>query len=169
MAHPFGNAGRIRLSSIGAPTEPLILGMFIALTALSADAHSSVSLFGLLAISESPSKGPGGQSKTALDHEKWTLSYARLNNKEGLGGATSAAFRLERPSTGAPEHFGGGPAFSRTASVGRSRNSLGTPTLSHHSKPLLAPLLFKAFGDSPSTRHQITSDTTTKDTTMSDA
>lgn len=158
--------------------KPLVLGSAFALTALAAQAQSTVSIYGLMDLSVGSSKAPGAaKSTTALDSGKMTTSYIGFGGKEDLGGGLAAVFKLEsflRADTGAQGRFDGDPTFARSANVGLTSASFGTLTLGRNTTPLfVSTLLFNAFGDSfgysPSIRHYFTSGTTTGDTGWSDS
>ena len=143
----------------------------LAVTALGAQAQSSVTLFGLVDMSIGSNKAPGGLRQTGVDSGKMTTSYFGLRGSEDLGGGLSAVFRLEgflQADTGASGRFSGDTLFSRTASVGLSSKTLGTLTLGRNTTPLfISTVSFNPFGDSygysPSTRHYFTSGTVTGD------
>ncbi len=147
------------------------LAALLAVTAVGAQAQSSVTLFGLVDMSIGSNKVPGGTSQTGVDSGKMTTSYFGMRGAEDLGGGLSAVFRLEgflQGDTGAYGRFPGDTLFSRTASVGLSSKSLGTVTLGRNTTPLfLSTVSFNPFGDSygyaPSTRHYFTSGTVTGD------
>ncbi|MEX1167781.1 MAG: porin [Hydrogenophaga sp.] len=160
-----------------AHTHLLAIAAAISLTAVGAQAQSSVSLYGLVDLSAGSSKAPGGESSAALDSGKMTTSYWGIGGKEDLGGGLSAVFRLEsflRADTGSQGRFDADTTFSRTASVGLSSTNLGTLSLGRNTTALfVSTLLFNAFGDSfgysPSIRHYFTSGTVTGDTAWSDS
>ncbi|EWS65322.1 Outer membrane protein (porin) [Hydrogenophaga sp. T4] len=82
----------------------LALGSAVFLTALGAQAQSSVSVYGLLDLSMGSTKAPGGSSVKTVDSGKMTTSYFGFGGKEDLGGGLSAVFKLEsfmRAHTGA--------------------------------------------------------------------
>ena len=143
----------------------------LAVTALGAQAQSSVTLFGLVDMSIGSNKAPGGTSQTGIDSGKMSTSYFGMRGSEDLGGGLSAVFRLEgflQADTGASGRFPGDTLFSRTASVGLSSKSFGTVTLGRNTTPLfISTVSFNPFGDSygyaPSTRHYFTSGTVTGD------
>ena len=143
----------------------------LALTALGAQAQSSVTMFGLIDLSIGSNKAPGGTSQTGVDSGKMTTSYFGMRGSEDLGGGLSAVFRLEGfllADTGASGRFPGDTLFSRTASVGLSSKTYGTLTLGRNTTPLfISTVSFNPFGDSygysPSTRHYFTSGTATGD------
>ena len=143
----------------------------LAVTALGAQAQSSVTLFGLVDMSIGSNKAPGGLRQTGVDSGKMTTSYFGLRGSEDLGGGLSAVFRLEgflQADTGASGRFAGDTLFSRTASVGLSSKSFGTLMLGRNTTPLfISTVSFNPFGDSygysPSTRHYFTSGTVTGD------
>lgn len=137
-----------------------VAAMF-AVTALGAQAQSSVNLYGLIDLSIGSTKPVGGFSQTGIDNGKLTTSYFGLRGSEDLGGGLSAVFKLEsyvRADTGASGRFNGDTLFARTASVGLSSTTFGTFTLGRNTTPLfVSTLSFNAFGDSfgysPSIRH----------------
>ena len=137
-----------------------VAAMF-AVTALSAQAQSSVNLYGLIDLSLGSTKPIGGFSQIGIDNGKLTTSYFGLRGSEDLGGGLSAVFKLEsyvRADTGASGRFNGDTLFARTASVGLSSTTFGTFTLGRNTTPLfVSTLSFNAFGDSfgysPSIRH----------------
>ena len=143
----------------------------LAVTALGAQAQSSVTLFGLVDMSIGSNKAPGGLRQTGVDSGKMTTSYFGMRGAEDLGGGLSAVFRLEgflQADTGASGRFSGDTLFSRTASVGLSSKTLGTLTLGRNTTPLfISTVSFNPLGDSygytPSTRHYFTSGTVTGD------
>ena len=92
----------------------LALGSAVFLTALGAQAQSSVSVYGLLDLSMGSTKAPGGSSVKTVDSGKMTTSYFGFGGKEDLGGGLSAVFKLEsfmRAHTGAQGRFDGDTAF----------------------------------------------------------
>lgn len=157
--------------------RPLATGTLLATLALSAQAQSSVNVYGLLDLSVGSTKAPGGTSSTAVDSGKMTTSYYGFGGREDLGGGLAASFRIEgflRATTGAAGRFNTDPQFSRTASLSLSSASLGSLSLGRNTTALfISTLAYNAFGDSfgysPSIRHYFTSGTTTGDTGWSDA
>ena len=155
----------------------LALGSAVFLTALGAQAQSSVSVYGLLDLSMGSTKAPGGSSVKTVDSGKMTTSYFGFGGKEDLGGGLSAVFKLEsfmRATTGAQGRFDGDTAFARSANVGLSHKDYGTMTFGRNTTALfVSTLMYNAFGDSfgysPSIRHYFTSGTTTGDTGWSDS
>lgn len=153
------------------------IAALLAAGALSAQAQSSVSIYGLVDMSVGRTQAPGGKATNGADSGKMTTSYWGMGGKEDLGGGVSAVFKFEsfvRVTTGASGRFDSDPMFSRSASVGLSSNSLGTVTFGRNTTALfVSTLLFNALGDSfgysPSIRHYFTSGTTTGDTGWSDS
>ncbi|MDO9202469.1 MAG: porin, partial [Hydrogenophaga sp.] len=142
-------------------TRHLTLVSALCLTALSAQAQSTVTAYGLLDLSVGSTKAPGGTSTTAVDSGKMTTSFIGFGGSEDLGGGLSAVFKMEgflRVDTGDQGRFTGDTTWARTASVGLSHKQYGTLTAGRNTTALfVSTLLFNAFGDSfgysPSIRH----------------
>ncbi|MDZ4239742.1 MAG: porin, partial [Hydrogenophaga sp.] len=102
-------------------TRHLTLVSALCLTALSAQAQSTVTAYGLLDLSVGSTKAPGGTSTTAVDSGKMTTSFIGFGGSEDLGGGLSAVFKMEgflRVDTGDQGRFTGDTTWARTASVG---------------------------------------------------
>lgn len=158
---------------------PIAVAAFATLLIVSAgtaNAQSSVQIYGLLDMSVGQSKAPGGVAIKNADSGKMTTSYLGFKGTEDLGGGLSAFFALEhflRADTGAAARFDGDAFWARNAYVGLG-GGFGTVALGRNTTSLFVQTLrFNAFGDSfgysPSVRHYFTSGTTTGDTGWSDS
>ena len=133
----------------------------LGLTALGAQAQSTVQVYGLVDMSMGSTKNPGGQSISGVDSGKMTTSFFGFSGTEDLGGGLSAQFRIEsfmRADTGEAGRFGGDAYFARTSSVSLAHKDYGTLSLGRNTTQLfVSTLMFNAFGDSfgysPSIRH----------------
>lgn len=149
----------------------------LAVTALGAQAQSSVTVYGLVDLSIGSTKPVGGIAQTGVDNGKLTTSYYGFRGTEDLGGGLSAVFKLEsffRADTGASGRFNGDAQFSRNAVVGLSSKNWGSLMLGRNTTPLfISTLSFNAFGDSfgysPSIRHYFTSGTVSGDSAWSNS
>ncbi|MCX7258270.1 MAG: porin [Polaromonas sp.] len=149
----------------------------LAVTALGAQAQSSVTVYGLVDVSIGSTKPVGGTAQTSVDSGKLTTSYYGFRGAEDLGGGLSVVFKLEgffRADTGASGRFTGDAQFSRNAVVGLSSKDWGSLMLGRNTTPLfVSTLSFNAFGDSfgysPSIRHYFTSGTVTGDSAWSNS
>lgn len=138
----------------------LSVAALAAMTSLSAQAQSSVQLYGLVDLSAGSWDYAGGFARKAVKSGEMTTSFIGFKGSEDLGGGLSAKFTIEsfmRNDTGEAGRFGGDTFWARTASVGLS-GSMGTLTLGRNTTALfVSTLVFNAFGDSfgfsPSIRH----------------
>jgi predicted porin len=154
----------------------LAAGAFLILCA-SAQAQSSVSLYGLIDLSVGSFQNPGADAAKAVASGNMSTSFFGLKGSEDLGGGLSAQFAIEsfmRNDTGAAGRFNGDPFWARSAYVGLASTSLGTVNLGRNTTSLFVnTLIFNAFGDSfgfsPAIRHYFTSGTTSGDTGWSDS
>ncbi|MDO9436660.1 porin [Hydrogenophaga sp.] len=143
----------------------LLLGAALGLSAIGAQAQSSVQVFGGIDMSFGSTKAPGGTSITGVDSGKMTTSHYGFTGTEDLGGGLSAQFRIEgffRGDSGAAGRFNGDAVYSRATVVGLSHKSFGSLNLGRQGTQLfVSTLLFNAFGDSfgysPSIRHYFSS------------
>lgn len=160
-------------------TSRLARGAFAAaLFALagSAQAQTSMTLYGLADMSFGRTQAPGGVGIKTVDSGKMTTSFFGFKGTEDLGGGLSAIFAFEsfiRIDTGEAGRFNGDPFWARSAFVGLS-SGLGSLTLGRNTTSLFVQtLLFNPLGDSfgysPAIRHYFTSGTTTGDTGWSDS
>ena len=144
-------------------TSQIALATSLALAAFSAQAQSSVKVYGLIDLSLGSVKdaGNGKTRQSVVNSGQMTTSYYGLSGSEDLGGGLSAQFKLEsfmRADTGEQGRFPNDPQFARTASVGLSHPDYGTLNLGRNTTALFTSTLsFNAFGDSfgysPSIRH----------------
>jgi predicted porin len=172
--HPLRTIARTLCAT---PTARLaVLAALVLGTTSSAQAQSTVTLYGLIDLSVGSFQSPGGTAKKGVDSGNMSTSYWGLKGSEDLGDGLRANFIMEgfmRNDTGATGRFDGDPFWARTSSVGLS-NRFGAITLGRNTTSLFVQtLLFNAFGDSfgfsPSIRHYFTSGTTTGDTGWSDS
>ena len=159
-------------------TSLLSIAAALALAGGAAQAQTNdVTVFGLMDLSISETKAPGGVRNRDVASGMMTTSHFGLRGSEDLGGGLSAVFRLEhflRADTGEAGRFTGDAFWSRTASVGLSHKDYGTVNLGRNTTPLfIATINFNPFGDSfglsPAVRHYFTSGTATGDSAWNDS
>ena len=139
-------------------------------------AQSNVLLYGMVDLSVSSIKAPGGAEVKTLENGQMSTSYFGFKGVEDLGGGLSAQFALEgfmRNDTGATGRFNGDAYFARSSWVGLA-NAYGALALGRNTTSLFVnTLVFNAFGDSfgfsPSIRHYFISGTATGDTGWNDS
>jgi predicted porin len=155
----------------------LAAGAFLILAATSsAQAQSSVSLYGLMDLSVGSFQNPGADASKGVVSGNMTTSFFGLKGTEDLGGGLSAQFSIEsflRSDTGAAGRFDADPFWARSAWVGLS-GGFGSVNVGRNTTSLFVnTLIFNAFGDSfgfsPSIRHTFTSGTVSGDTGWSDS
>lgn len=138
----FYSNGMIKLVSL------LATGM---LASGSANAQSSVQLYGQVDAWVGAQKYPGGERSWVQGGGGMSTSYWGIKGAEDLGGGYKAIFALEdffRPQNGAPGRFTGDSFFSRDAYVG-IQSSYGTVTAGRLTTPLfISTILFNPFADS---------------------
>lgn len=130
----------------------------LALTALvagwtcSAQAQSSVEIYGLVDMNVGTYRDSGGGRSSQVASGKMTTSYLGYRGQEDLGGGMSAFFALEshlRTDTGEPGRNATDPFFSRNAYVGLTSNQYGSVILGRYNTPLwLASITTNPFGSS---------------------
>lgn len=133
------------------PTRSLALAALVALGATSAQAQSTVTLFGLIDVSAGKFQSPGAKSTKGIDSGNMTTSFWGVKGTEDLGGGMSAVFSLEsflRADVGASGRFGADTFWARNAYVGLTSGA-GTVTLGRNTTALFVnTLIFNAFSDS---------------------
>lgn len=155
----------------------LAAAALLALFGATAQAQSSVSLYGLVDLAAGSFKNPGAKAVKKVDSGAMTTSFIGFSGKEDLGGGLAASFAIEsfmQPDGGTAGRFGGDAFWARSAFVSLSSKELGTIKLGRNTTPLfVGTLSFNAFGDSfgfsPAIRHTFTSSTVTGDTGWSDS
>ena len=118
----------------------------------SAQAQSSVSLYGLIDASVGQFQNAGGVKLKRLDSGNLSTSYLGFKGREDLGGGLAAVFALESfflvDSGGASRVPGVDTYWARNANVGLT-GGFGTLKLGRQGPPLfVSTLIFNAFGDS---------------------
>ncbi|MEO3689854.1 porin [Roseateles paludis] len=160
------------------PRLTLVAGLMALAAASTAQAQSSVNLYGLLDLSVGQTKAPGTSGAVkSVDSGNMTTSFFGLKGSEDLGGGLTASFTVEsflRPDAGAAGRFATDNFWARSANVSLSSKSAGTLRLGRITTPFfIATLVHNALGDSfgfsPSIRQVFTSGTVTGDTGWSDA
>ena len=114
------------------PTRSLALAALVALGATSAQAQSTVTLFGLIDVSAGKFQSPGAKSTKGIDSGNMTTSFWGVKGTEDLGGGMSAVFSLEsflRADVGASGRFGADTFWARNAFVGLASKDFGKVTL----------------------------------------
>jgi len=132
--------------------KSLIVGAVGVLAGVSAQAQSSVSLYGLVDMSVVSAKAPGAAATTtAAQSGNMTTSYWGMKASESLGGGLKAEAVAEGfllATNGNSGRFPGDPLFSRNANVSLS-GGFGTVALGRVTNSLFVNnLIFNAFGDS---------------------
>jgi predicted porin len=117
-----------------------------------AQAQSSVSVYGLLDASVGQFQNAGGLKVKRLDSGNLSTSYIGFKGREDLGGGLAATFALESflllDSGGASRVPGVDVFWARNANVGLT-GGFGTLKLGRQGPPLfVSTLIFNAFGDS---------------------
>ena len=118
----------------------------------SAQAQSSVSIYGLLDASVGQFQNAGGVKLKRLDSGNLSTSFIGFKGREDLGGGLAATFALESfllLDSGAASRVPGVDVFwARAANVGVT-GGFGTLKLGRQGPPLfVSTLIFNAFGDS---------------------
>lgn len=134
--------------------------------AASAQAQSSVQLYGLMDMSAGRFQTAGTEKLWRADSGNMTTSFIGFKGTEDLGGGLKAVFQIEhflRLDAGAAGRFNGDAFWARSAYVGL-QNEYGTVTLGRNTTPLfVSTLVFNAIGDSfgfsPSIRQLFTPST----------
>lgn len=163
-------------STRGALPHAALACALLGLAATTAQAQSSVTLYGLLDLSIGRSQNAGGSASKGVDSGKMTTSFFGFKGQEDLGDGLKAVFAIEsfmRSDGGDAGRFNGDPFWARSAYVGLS-GGMGTLQLGRNTTSLFVnTLLFNAFGDSfgfsPAIRHTFTSGTVSGDTGWSDS
>lgn len=159
-------------------SSTLAAAAWLALAAAtSAQAQSSVSLYGLVDMSVGQFQNAGALKNKAVASGNMTTSFFGFKGTEDLGGGLSARFALEsfmRANTGEAGRFGGDAFWARSAYVGLASSTAGSLNLGRNTTSLfVSALAFNSFGDSfgfsPTIRHYFTSSTVTGDTGWSDS
>lgn len=117
-----------------------------------AQAQSSVGLYGLVDASVGQFQNAGGVKVKRLDSGNLSTSYLGFRGREDLGGGLAAVFALESfflvDSGGASRVPGVDTYWARNANVGLT-GGFGTLKLGRQGPPLfVSTLIFNAFGDS---------------------
>ena len=117
-----------------------------------AQAQSSVGLYGLVDASVGQFQNAGGVKLKRLDSGNLSTSYLGFRGREDLGGGLAAVFALESfflvDSGGASRVPGVDTYWARNANVGLT-GGFGTLKLGRQGPPLfVSTLIFNAFGDS---------------------
>jgi predicted porin len=131
--------------------------------AVTAQAQSSVSLYGLVEMSAGRLQNAGAPKAYVADSGNMTTSFLGFKGTEDLGGGLKARFAIEhflRADSGQAGRFTGDAFWARNAYVGLS-GSFGTVTLGRNTNPFfVSTLAFNAIGDSfgfsPSIRQVLT-------------
>ncbi|RKP48169.1 porin [Trinickia fusca] len=116
------------------------VGALFAITASSAFAQSSVTLYGIMdtAIRYQTNAGPDGKDVLGMTSGPVTTSRWGLKGQEDLGGGLSAVFQLENGfNVSNGKMSSPNTLFNRTAFVGLSSNRYGTLTFGNNQAPLL--------------------------------
>lgn len=143
-----------------------LAGLFNLGLAASAQAQSSVQLYGLMDMSAGRFQNAGAPKIWAAESGKMTTSFIGFKGTEDLGGGLKAVFKIEhflRADQGAAGRFNGDAFWARNAYVGL-QGEFGSATLGRNTTPLfVSTLLFNAIGDSfgfsPSIRQVLTPNT----------
>ncbi len=177
MSHsPHAHARSILARSMAA--LPLTVAAALALTGGSAQAQSSVSLYGLVDMSVGTTKAAGTASSIqGVESGKMSTSFLGFRGNEDLGDGLSAFFQLDaflRADSGQNGRFNGDAFWARNAFVGLRDKAWGDVKLGRNTTPLfVAALSYNPFGDSfgysPTIRHIFTNGTTTGDSGWSDS
>jgi len=153
----------------------LPLAQLLAAAALAAvgtaQAQSSVQVYGLIDMSVGQFQAAGATKNKAVQSGNMSTSYFGFKGTEDLGGGLKANFATEgflRADSGSSGRFNGDAFWARNSYVGLSGN-FGGLTLGRNTTSLfVSTLIFNAFGDSfgfsPSIRHYFTSGTVSGDT-----
>jgi len=135
----------------------------LAATAATAQAQSSVQLYGLVDIGVGDFEDNNNRSYGYFFREEWaalsraepgmmTTSFWGLQGKEDLGNGVAAEFKLEaffRGDTGEQGRFQFDTTFGRNAYIGLTSKDLGSVRMGRNTTPLfVSTLLFNPFGDS---------------------
>lgn len=144
--------------------------------ASTAQAQSTVNLYGLLDLSAGRFQSIGGAAFKGVESGQMTTSFWGLRGSEDLGGGLRAVFNIEsflRADTGAAGRFNADTFWARTAQVGLV-GPMGTVTVGRSTTSLFVSVLaFNAIGDafgfSPAIRQYFTSGTVSGDTGWSDS
>ena len=143
---------------------------FVALSlcclAASAQAQSSVSLYGLIDLAAGSYQTAGADRQAGIQSGGMTTSYLGVKGSEDLGGGLKARFALEhflRADTGSAGRFTTDTFWARNSYVGLE-GDFGAALLGRNTTPLfVSTLLFNAIGDSfgfsPSIRQLFTPST----------
>jgi predicted porin len=135
----------------------------LAATAATAQAQSSVQLYGLVDIGVGEFEDNNNRSDGSFFREEWasrwkaepgmmTTSFWGLQGKEDLGNGVAAEFKLEaffRGDGGEQGRFQFDTTFGRSAYVGLTSKDLGSVRMGRNTTPLfISTLIFNPFGDS---------------------
>ena len=134
--------------------------------AATAQAQSSVQLYGLMDMSAGQFQTAGTEKVWKADSGNMTTSFIGFKGTEDLGGGLKAVFKIEhflRADQGAAGRFNGDAFWARNAYVGL-QGEFGSATLGRNTTPLfVSTLIFNAIGDSfgfsPSIRQLFTPST----------
>jgi predicted porin len=143
-----------------------LAGLFNLGLAATAQAQSSVQLYGLMDMSAGQFQTAGTEKVWRADSGNMTTSFIGFKGTEDLGGGMKARFQIEhflRADIGASGRFDGDAFWARNAFVGL-QGSFGSTQLGRNTTPLfVSTLIFNAIGDSfgfsPSIRQLFTPST----------
>jgi len=141
------------VSTLGRVLRPLAMGTVLSLAAAaSAQAQSSVTLYGLLDLSVGQFQTAGSTKLKRMDSGNMSTSYLGVRGVEDLGGGLTAGFTLDSfllaDSGGAGRVPGVDAFWARNANLSLS-GGFGMLRLGRMGPPLfVSTLLFNAFGDS---------------------
>jgi predicted porin len=124
-------------------TTTAICGAIVAVTAQSAFAQSSVTLYGIVdtSVRYLTNADANNDSRISMGGGPITGSRWGLKGSEDLGGGLSAVFRLENGfDLWNGQLASAGTLFNRMAYVGLSSNQYGAVTLGHQNTPLFDQL-----------------------------
>jgi predicted porin len=135
-----------------------LLGCSLAAIAGTAQAQSSVKLYGLLDLNVGRFQSPGGEKVWNVSNGDMSTSFLGVSGKEDLGGGLSADFALEsffRPDTGRSGRVAidAGTStdvyWARAANVGLTSKTFGGIKFGRTTTTMfVSTLLFNPFGDS---------------------
>lgn len=121
------------------------------LAAASAQAQSTVSVYGLIDMSVGQFQNVGGDKVWKAENGNMSTSYYGFRGTEDLGGGLKAKFAIEsflRADTGSAGRFNADVYWARSAYVGLE-GAFGSTTLGRNTTPLfVSTLIFNPFGDS---------------------
>lgn len=159
-------SNRVRSSRL--PAAQLLAVAALTAMAASAQAQSSVQVYGLIDMSAGQFQNAGGTKDKAVQSGNMSTSHFGFKGSEDLGGGLKANFAMEsflRADSGAAGRFNGDTFWARNAYAGLS-GDFGSLTLGRNTTSLfVSTLIFNAFGDSfgfsPTIRHYFTYGPTT--------